>query len=160
VTTSGPARDQVRVDADAVRATVDIHNEKATSSHTIPVQVDRAWQALPGVYQALGLQISQLQEGSRRITGQQVRARGSFAGTRFSRFLNCGETGGAPNAERYDVSMTVATSLQPSGDSTVVSTDVDAFAKPSSTAGAQVRCVANDRIAEVIATRVREAATP
>jgi hypothetical protein len=149
----------VRVDADAVRATVDIHNEQATSSHTIPVSLHRAWQALPSVYQGLGLQISQMQEASHTIAGQQVRARGTFAGTRFSRFLNCGETGGAPNAERYDVSMTVTTSLRPHADSTVVATDVHAVAKPSSVAGAQVRCVANRGIAEVIATRLREAAT-
>jgi hypothetical protein len=153
-----PVRDQVRIGAEGGRSqTVDIHTTSPTSSQTVAMSIERAWRALPIAYESLGFQIIQLQEASRTIAGQRLRARGTFAGERFSRLLNCGETAGLPNADRYDVSLTVVTSLEQAGEGTLVSTDVQAVATPNTTAGAQVRCVANARIGEIVAARVREA---
>jgi hypothetical protein len=127
------------------------------SMQVVHAPVDRVWGALPGVYKDLGLELTESSTASHALSGQRVRTRGTFAGVQFSQFIDCGETAGIPNALRYEINLTVSTSLRAATDSTLVSTTVSATGKPGEFSGQAVPCAANGEIAIRITKALRNA---
>jgi hypothetical protein len=111
------------------------------SQRTIAAPVSRIWDALPAVYETLGLPITDrnVQAHSMGTTSFMVRRR--LGDAPLSRYLDCGDTQGSPSANSYEVVLSVATSLTPAtNDSTAVSTNVTAMARPVFVSGEYVNC--------------------
>jgi hypothetical protein len=123
---------------------------------TLAMNVDRVWSALPAVYESLGIPVAELNQGSRTIGNPGLRVRGRLGDTRLSRYLDCGAAQGGPNAETYNVTLSVLTSVQAQGEAaTAVLTDVQASARPVSLAGEPVRCSTKGALENRIADALR-----
>ena len=152
-----PAADQVSI---TQTNTTRIYNPDAAvpDSQYIAARLDRAWAFLPEVLRGFGLDIAVIDPATHTVDGQKVRARGQFAGNMYSRYLDCGETRGAPNANRYEITMHVVTQLAAAGDRTLVATTVMAEGRFSETGGTTVPCEPNGEIAKRVVEGLRAAA--
>jgi hypothetical protein len=114
------------------------------SQRTVAGSAERIWNALPAVYDSLGLPITDRNVAGRSIGTSSLKIRRKLGNTPLSRYLDCGSTQGSPSADSYEVQLTVLTRLLPAGgDSTTVSTTVDALARPVFVSGEYVNCGSN-----------------
>ena len=110
------------------------------SQRIMPVPSARIWDALPAVYDSLGLPITDRNVQDRSIGTTSFKVRRKLGNAPLSRYLDCGATQGSPSADSYEVLLTVMTRLAPSGDTTAVITRVDALARPVFVSGEYVNC--------------------
>jgi hypothetical protein len=111
------------------------------SRRTFAAPDARVWDALPAVYQTLGLPITDRNVQARSIGTTSFKVRRRLGDAPLSRYLDCGDTQGSPSANSYEVLLTVTTRLVPAaGDSTAVSTTVTAQARPVFVSGEYVNC--------------------
>jgi hypothetical protein len=120
--------------------TMSIVQSDDPSQRMMPVTAARIWNALPAVYDSLGLPITDRNIEGRSIGTTSLKLRRKLGNVPLSRYLECGDTQGSPSADSYDVLLTVITRLVPSGDTTAVITKVDALARPTFVAGEYVNC--------------------
>jgi hypothetical protein len=122
-------------------STITIAQAESPSQRTIPASAVRIWDALPRVYQTLGLPITDRNAESRTIGTTSYKVRRRLGNVPLSRYLDCGNTQGSPSADSYEVLLNVTTRLTPgAGDSTGVSTTVDAMARPVFVSGEYINC--------------------
>lgn len=111
------------------------------SRRTVAAPAVRVWNALPAVYQTLGLPVTDRNVQSQSIGTTSFKVRRRLGDAPLSRYLDCGDTQGSPSANSYEVLLTVSTRLAPAtGDSTSVSTTVTAQARPIFVSGEYVNC--------------------
>lgn len=111
------------------------------SLRTYAAPTARIWDALPAVYEALGLPVTDRNVQARSLGTTSFKVRRRLGDAPLSRYLDCGDTQGAPSANSYEVVLTVATRLLPgASDSTAVSTTVNAMARPVFVSGEYVNC--------------------
>ena len=102
---------------------------------------DRVWAALPAVYGLLGLPVTSSDGATHVIAATSVKLRRRLGDVPLSRYLDCGHTQGAPSAETYEVLLSMETRTLPgTGDSTVVSTTLDAMARPVFVSSEYIHC--------------------
>ena len=65
------------------------------------------WTALQAVYAELKVPEGTLETSSRTIGNQQFRVRRKFAGESMMKWVDCGSGSGGPNAETYDIQLSV-----------------------------------------------------
>jgi len=124
----------------------------ATGSAAVPLAEARA--ALPAVYDALGLQGAG-PAGDDRFVAPRRQVTRSLAGTRLSRYLDCGSTVSMANADHYAVTLQVSTQLSAAGAaSTTVTTLLQATARPVGTAGEPVSCTSTGALEREIVTGI------
>ncbi len=124
----------------------------ATGSVAVPLAEARA--ALPSVYETLGLQGAG-PAGDDRFVAPRRQVTRSLAGTRLSRYLDCGSTVSMANADHYAVTLQVSTQLAAAGaSSTTVATFLQATARPVGTSGEPVSCTSTGALEREIATRI------
>ena len=121
-------------------STMTIAQSDDPSQRVMPVAAARIWNALPAVYDSLGLPITDRNVQARTIGTSSLKLRRRLRSVPLSRYLDCGNTQGSPSADSYDVLLTVTTRLAPSGDSTAVITRVEALARPTFVSGEYVNC--------------------
>ena len=108
---------------------------------SVSIARDRAWSALATVYESIGIPVTDRNDGEGMIGTRSFKARGRLGGVPLTRYFNCGSAQGSPNAETYEIHMSVLTYVRPQGaaSSTVVSSVV-ATARPVTFGGEEVRC--------------------
>ena len=109
--------------------------------------IDAMWQALPAVYDSLGIPRTTIDPASHSIGNAGMQIRRQLGKVRLSKYLDCGAAQQGPSADSYDVHLKVMTNLQsqPSGH-TQVTTTVDAMAKPVMLTGEYSRCASTGEI--------------
>jgi hypothetical protein len=123
---------------------------------TVAVPIERAWEALPATYAAVGVDYTTLDKRQWVIGNDGLKARRRLGGVPLTRLVNCGGTDGNPNAATYEVTLSVFTQLIPAGaGETTVRTTVQGPAKSLSFTTDAVNCastrVLEDRIAGTLA---------
>lgn len=99
------------------------------------------WQALPQIYESLGIDVASRDEATGTMGNPGFRARRRLGSTPISRFLDCGRSQGGPSADTYDIHFSVMTEVRKDTDQkTTVSTRVEAVARPVNFAAEPVRC--------------------
>ncbi len=121
-------------------STMTIAQSDDPSQRIMAVPSARIWDALPAVYDSLGLPITDRNVQARTIGTSSLKLRRRLGNVPLSRYLDCGNTQGSPSADSYDVLLTVTTRLAPSADSTAVITRVEALARPTFVSGEYVNC--------------------
>ncbi|HSJ09524.1 MAG TPA: hypothetical protein VK928_06400 [Longimicrobiales bacterium] len=127
---------------------------------TVEMPAEQVWRALPAAYQSVGIELA-LTDSTRGLLGNPgFRARRRLGGTVLSRYLDCGHAQGAPSADTYEVHFSVLTEVQRQADGkTIVSTNVDASARPINFAGEPVRCLSRGELETRILDFVKAAGT-
>ena len=122
----------------------ELHTESGGSTSTIPVSTDSVWQALPRVYEMLGIPNAGLEPGRRAYGARNVRIR-RIEGKRLSTYIDCGYGPTAtPKADEYEITMSLISSPTAATDTTtVVETVLESSGKPRATTGQRISCQSN-----------------
>ena len=124
------------------------------SESTLPFPLEDAWRFLPAAFDSLGIPTSLVDPSTHVISNQGMKIRQRLGKTPLSRYIECGTTQIGPNADSYEVYLTVSTQLDRAGTGTIISTTVDALAKPLNFSQEYSRCsskgVLEPRIADAI----------
>jgi hypothetical protein len=128
------------------------------SKVTVPLSVAMAWKALPDIYKALGIPIAVLDSVQHQIGNTGLRARGRLGGVPMQRYFDCGSTQGGPNAETYELHISVLTDVDDTAEGTVVTTAVQAAGKPITFSGDYSRCSSTGSIETKIAGELKKLA--
>jgi hypothetical protein len=98
---------------------------------TLPFPMAQIWTALPIALDSLTIPVTRVDPAQHVIGNESFKIRQRLGKATLSRYLDCGQTQIGPNADSYEVMLTVLVQLQSVGDaSTKVSTTVQAMAKP------------------------------
>lgn len=135
--------------------TVDVN---AGHSQVIIGSMDAAWTALNVVYSDLKIPITTLVDAQHLIGNESFKVRRRIGEIPMQRILDCGNAQGIPNAETYDILMTVSSYLAPNpkGGLNLV-TRIDATGRsPNFARENAVACHSTGTLEKDIAERVRK----
>lgn len=135
--------------------TVDVN---AGHSQVIIGSMDAAWTALNVVYSDLKIPITTLVDAQHLIGNESFKVRRRVGEIPMQRILDCGNAQGIPNAETYDILMTVSSYLAPNpkGGLNLV-TRIDATGRsPNFARENAVACHSTGTLEKDIAERVRK----
>lgn len=92
---------------------------------------ERVFAALKEAYPTVGVQVGTVDEAQRMVGNRRLEISRSLGSSPISRYLRCGETAfGAPAADQHRVRLNMVSTVQPSGEGSVVETLVQATATP------------------------------
>lgn len=108
---------------------------------SLPYSADAVFRILPVVFDSLGVPIASLEPSKKEIGNPGYRIRSRLGKTSLSRYLDCGSTQIGPNADNYDVVLTVmATVVADGASASKLTTVVEAQARPATYNQAYSRC--------------------
>src|SRR6059036_2233976 len=84
-------------------------------AEAVPGTLDQVWQALPAVYQELGLRANEVDPAGRRVGMRGQRLMRDAGRTRLSVYLDCGNGLTGAHADEYRVTLTAISTVVPAG---------------------------------------------
>lgn len=136
---------------------VEIFNEPGVGVRTIPVAAETAWRVLGGVYEQMGIPVTEANPRAMLLGNPGYLAR-RVDGDRMNAFIDCGSDFSGPLANQYDVTLSLTTKLTPKGpDSTEVLTVLEAYGRPRAVSGNAVHCQSRGVLEMKVAQEVAEA---
>ena len=140
----------------AVRSAIRVNPSYDVAFDTIQASVDRVWDALPAIYTALSMPLTVADNKARRLGNEGMKTRRRLGDTPLMKLLDCGRSQIGENAESYEITLSVVTTLQVlNAQTTRVSTSVEASAKPIQFAGAEIGCRTKGELERQIALALR-----
>jgi hypothetical protein len=115
----------------------------ATKVDTLWVSLDRVWRTLPSVYGLAEIPISDFDAEKNVIGNSGFKMYRRLGKTSLSKYFDCGSTQVGPSAESYEIHASILTRVHRVASDTaktVVTTTVDAVARPMQFAGEYRRC--------------------
>src|SRR5215467_5760241 len=101
----------------------------STAQFAFPV--DRVWTVMPAVFDSVSMPVSMFDVRTHTIGNSGVKLRGKLGKVGLGRYIDCGQTQIGPNAETYDVVLTLTTVLTAGASGgTAMTINVEASAKP------------------------------
>lgn len=131
-----------------------LDNQSTVGTYLFDAPLDRVWEALQGVYQDLELPVSRFEPGEGLIGNDGFRIR-RIDGRRTSTYLDCGQGMTGPNADQFDVTMTLYTTVDAHERGTELVIDVSARGRPRDVAGNTVHGVSEGRLETLILERLQ-----
>ena len=149
-----PSEQTVQVVGMAGRLT--INSNSTASKSAIAAPVEQVWRVLPAVFDSLGVAISTVNQVQHLIGNDALKVRQRLGKAPLSRYLDCGQTQIGPNADSYDVMLTLLVQLQPNGaGSTTVFSTVEATAKPIAFAQSASACSSKGSLESRLTTLIQ-----
>ena len=141
-------------------ATLNINTVDVNSgySHVVIGTMDAAWTALNVVYSDLKIPITTLVDAQHLVGNENYKVRRRIGEIPMQRILDCGNAQGIPNAETYDILMTISSYLTPNpkGGLNLI-TRIDAMGRsPNFARENAVACHSSGTLEKDIAERVRK----
>ena len=133
-----------------------IRRDRITEKQTISADADLVWGVLGGVYEQLGIPVTEVDSESMTVGNLGYEAR-RIDGTRMNTYVDCGTNFGGPLANVYEVTLSILTRLSKVDAQTEVSTTIAATAKPRTNAGYPVDCTSRQKLEPLIVEKVKEA---
>lgn len=132
----------------------------ADVSH-LPYSSDAVWRILPSVFDSVGIPVSTIDQARKSIGNAGYKTRTRLGKAPLSRYLDCGNTQIGPNADSYDVFLTVMTTVSPEGATgATLTTIVDAQSRPVTFNQGYSRCSSKGgieiRIADLVKARLAQ----
>ena len=159
VSSSASPRLPTRVEADGNTMELATNVGTRASEHAVGGSPDKVWPSLLSTYQELKIPIVSFDSTSRIIRSPSVSVSRTLAGAPLSRWLDCGRTAVAnvPIADRYPVTLSMATQLRALGDdSTEIRTVLHGSAKSSTSNDPAVQCSTTGRLENRIAGAISD----
>ena len=102
---------------------------------------DAVWRIMPSVYDSLGVTVSTMDQARKSIGNPGYKIRQKLGKAPLSRYIDCGASQIGPNADSYDVMLSVMSTVTPEGaQGAVLTTIVEAQAKPVTYSQGYSRC--------------------
>ena len=115
--------------------------DQAVRTDTLQIYPAQAWAVVARAYADVGLPPGTAQEGMRTYGVPRMTLRRELSGTPLARFVSCGATMGIPNANTYDVTLSVISRLTGfDQNKTIVQTQIRAFARPTGVSANPITC--------------------
>jgi hypothetical protein len=112
--------------------------------------------ALPAVYDMLAVPRSKVDREAKLMGAEGLKARRVLGSRQLRSLFDCGGTPGMPNAETYDLYITIMSRVSAKGTGSTVYTSVTATATPSQFGGgAAVNCSSNGVIEDELSKALR-----
>jgi hypothetical protein len=119
-----------------------MRQDDAANVQVVDHSVDVLWKALPAVYEEMGISVTTVNPASKLIGADGVKLRKSLKGVPLSRYFDCGQTQIGPNADDYEITLTLLTRLMPaSAGSSKVEVTTVVTARPVARRQNPVNCV-------------------
>jgi hypothetical protein len=138
-------------DARSGRFTVGAGGAGERPADQLLIDADKAFSLLPKAYESLGLTPTVNDPKARIVGVQNLVIHKPIGGERLSRLLDCGVDVTGPNADYYEVHLTVLSGVQASEGGSTLVTRVAAWAAPNGLSSS-VRCASTGRLEEKVAT--------
>jgi hypothetical protein len=108
---------------------------------TIGSPINAAWRAMPAVYQGLKIPLTTLDQATHTIGNEGMKVHKNLGGVALSKYIDCGNSQIGPNADSYDVHMSLVSQLtaNPNG-TTKLTTNLVVSARPMTYAQEYSRC--------------------
>ena len=129
----------------------------------IPVAAAKVWAVLPAVFADLGLEINFREPETRRVGTCYQKVRLRLGKDLLSTFVECGDSRGLPNADRYEVALTVLTTVETTGATAakiytfVLGVGIDATGSVRDRLWCHSKGVIEERIRNLVEERARAA---
>jgi hypothetical protein len=95
-----------------------VSGENGTISAVLGAPLEAAWRVLPTAFDSAGVQLSLIDPKKHVMANEGFKVRAKLGKERLSTYFECGTTQVGPNADSYELYLTVYTSLEPvKGDS-------------------------------------------
>ena len=140
-----------------------VSGENGTISATMGAPLQSVWRILPLAFDSAGLQLSLIDPKKHVMANEGFKIRQKLGKERLSEFFECGTTQVGPNADSYELYITVHSYLEPiKGDSsrTRMTVAVTGAAKPLQFSQDYSRCtsktVLERRMLDVVATALKK----
>ncbi|HEU4565914.1 MAG TPA: hypothetical protein VFS05_14740 [Gemmatimonadaceae bacterium] len=151
-----PSTTYVQGDGRAMAITT-TRNAPAPVEGTVLAPIDKVWSVLPPVLEEMGIAVTTIVSAEYRAGNDHVVARRRLGKESLGRLFDCGSSLGQPNAETYEITMSVMTKLEDRDGNTGVLTTVDATARPVNFTNEPIACrslgVLEKRISAALAQR-------
>ncbi|MEA3244625.1 MAG: hypothetical protein U9Q74_00570 [Gemmatimonadota bacterium] len=108
--------------------------------NTLDFAPDRVWKVLPAAFDSVAVPIAHLDPATKTIGNEGFKIRQRLGKVSLSRYFDCGTTQIGPNADSYDVFLTVMVQVQAAGTGSKLVTNVEASARPITFSQAYSRC--------------------
>jgi hypothetical protein len=115
-------------------------------SHRLEATADRVWRVMPAAFDSLGVPVTRLDAAQKVIGNEGFKIRQRLKNVNLSRYLDCGQTQIGPNADSYEVFMTLLVQVVPVANATGASnlvTTFEASARPLTFSQGYSRCTTN-----------------
>lgn len=116
---------------------------------------DQIWKVLPAVFDSIGVPVNHLDPASKTIGNDGFKARQRLGNTRMSLYFDCGTTQIGPNADSYDMYITVLVKVQPAGSASRLVANIEASSRPITFSQAYSRCNSRGKLEERIGDLIR-----
>ncbi|MDA1082575.1 MAG: hypothetical protein O2973_13070 [Gemmatimonadetes bacterium] len=108
--------------------------------NTVAFAPDMIWRILPAAFDSVSVPVTHVDPASKTIGNSGFKTRLRLGKTPLSRFIECGTTQIGPNADSYDVYMTLLVQVVPDGTGSRLVTTFEASARPISFSQSYSRC--------------------
>lgn len=120
---------------------------------------DAVWRILPAVFDAAAIPLTTIDPANKRIGNEGLKIRSRLGKAPLSRYIDCGNTQIGPNADSYDVILTVVSVVTADGATgSKLATTVEAQSRPITYNQAYSRCTSKGsleaHIAELVVARL------
>ena len=98
---------------------------------TIASPMNLVWRAMPGVYQSLKIPLTTVDQASHTIGNEGMKALKKLGDVALSKYIDCGNSQIGPNADSYDVHLSIVSQLAANANgTTTLTTNLIASARP------------------------------
>jgi hypothetical protein len=137
-----------------------VNPDNGAATRVIEAPLEKVWQLLPSAYDSVAVPLTLIDPKRHVIGNEGFKLRQTLGKKRLSTFFECGTTQVGPNADSYEVYLTVLTNLEADGPTrTKLTTSITAAAKPMQFAQDYSRCSSKSALETRIADIMAAAAT-
>lgn len=146
----------LRSDATGSASGMNMVNVTEVNRTLVTAPPDRTFQALSAAYATLNIPATDIDQRARTIANSAFRVRRRVGDVPTMRALDCGGDSGMPNAETYQLTLTIQSRVIASdaGGSVILTTLEGTGRNPTTSASSDVRCVSlgalEKRIGELV----------
>jgi hypothetical protein len=140
-----------------------VTGENGTISVNIGAELQTVWRVLPTAFDSAGIQLTLIEPKQHLMANEGFKVRGKLRNERLSTYFECGTTQVGPNADSYELFVTVRAFLEPVKNApqwTKMTVAVTAAAKPLQFAQDYSRCTSKTilerRMIDIIANAVKK----
>lgn len=132
---AGPAEQHVQVSTAGSQtnlgSSLNLVPASGLSSHQFAAPIEKVWKVLPAVFDSIAVPVALLDAQRHTIGNNGFKVRGKLGKVGLARYIDCGTTQIGPNAESYDITLTLTTTLTSTpGGATSMSMNLLSSAKP------------------------------